>query len=119
MGRYRALVDLGEVSKANVCNNLSALSNSSMEQMLEKWPPIRYQVSDRSESSSGTKCAHIGPSSDYMSEEDGMGQMLCLVVLTVDENSENWVISSLSDKRSLDSTDEVAHYIQLIYKPIG
>ena len=63
MGKYRAAVDIAEAIAHELGPNLSAFSDSALEAVLKKRPPIRYQVMERPGSGS-EKVTGIGLSSE-------------------------------------------------------
>ena len=62
LGKYRALVDLGEAIRKELGPDISAQSDSALERELKKRPPIRYHVFKSEKHGSGHP--HIGLSPD-------------------------------------------------------
>ncbi|MCJ1355697.1 MAG: hypothetical protein MMC33_005689 [Icmadophila ericetorum] len=62
LGRYRAIVDLGEAIREELGPNISALSDSTLEKELKKRPAVRYHVFDSEKY--GTEYPHISLSAD-------------------------------------------------------
>ena len=69
MGKYRAVVDLGDMIREELGSDISALSDSALEAELKKRLPVRYHVSNLV-TAMGDKHAHIGLSSnDHQGEK--------------------------------------------------